>query len=65
MNRCCACGIELSEAMTLCPHHHFHDAGWAATNRIMCELLHRGLVPPRVPPADREEEFCGCFQEAA
>jgi hypothetical protein len=30
--------------------------GWAAENRIMCDLLHRGIVPPRLPPRARCDE---------
>ena len=66
MNRCNQCGIELPEALTLCPHHHLpNDQGWAATNRIMCDFVHRGLVPWRVPPAGREDDLGRCFHEAA
>lgn len=66
MNRCNQCGIELHEAFTLCPHHHVHnDPGWAATNRIMCDFVHRGLVPQRVAPANGEDDFRRCLSEAA
>jgi len=65
MNRCASCATELPRAMTLCVHHHFHDAGWAVTNRIMCDFIHRGLIPARVSALDREDELRGCLQEAA
>ena len=39
--------------------HHVPASGnaWAENNRLMCDLLHRGRVPPRLPLAEREEEF--------
>lgn len=66
MNRCNQCGIELLAAFTLCPHHYLNtDAGWATTNRIMCDFVHRGLAPAPVPPASREDELGRCLYEAA
>jgi hypothetical protein len=65
MNPCASCGAELSPAMNLCPHHHAPQAGWAATNRIMCDFVHRGIVIRRVPVAEREAETRGCLQEVA
>jgi hypothetical protein len=51
--------------MNLCPHHHVPETGWAATNRIMCDFVHRGIVIRRVPVAAREAEIRGCLQEVA
>ena len=65
MNRCASCGAEVSEAVSLCQHHHAHDIGWAATNRIMCDFVHRGAVPPRVSAPERDHDLRGCLQEAA
>jgi hypothetical protein len=66
MNRCNQCGIELSGAFTLCPHHHLHDdPGWAATNRIMCDFVHRALEPPRLPSAGHADDVARCFDEVA
>lgn len=55
MNRCASCGLELSATMTLCMHHDQREAGWADTNRIMCDLLHRHITPPRLRRADPDE----------
>jgi hypothetical protein len=41
--------------MTLCMHHDQREPGWAQTNRIMCDLLHRHIAPPRLRAADRDE----------
>lgn len=65
MNRCASCGADLSEAMSLCPQHHAQEAGWAASNRIMCDFLHRGLVPPRVRASERDADLRSCLQEVA
>lgn len=46
MSLCVHCGLPTSGARELCAHH---DAGygedWADGNRIMCDFLHRGIVP--------------------
>jgi hypothetical protein len=64
MNRCALCGTEVREAVHLCQHHHVQDIGWAATNRIMCDFLHRGMPPLRVSAPERDQDR-GCLQEAA
>ena len=40
--------------------HHAREGGdrWADNNRCMCDLLHRGRVLPRLPLAERQDEFC-------
>ncbi len=59
MSLCAACGLEISGGDTLCAHHARGDGDrWAENNRCMCDLLHRGRVPPRLLPAEREDEFC-------
>ena len=58
MSRCAHCGFEMNGDFELCPHHHMTaDGDWAAANRIMCDLLHRGKVPPRLSPEARESEL--------
>jgi hypothetical protein len=54
MSRCAQCGFELEASVELCPHHHVRDDDWAGSNRIMCDLLHRGREPARLPPSARE-----------
>ena len=66
MNRCDQCGSELAGAFTLCPHHYLHqDVGWATTNRVMCDFLHRGVVALRLSPDDREDDLYRALHEAA
>ena len=46
-----------------CAHHaEDDDDGWAENNRRMCDLLHRGRIPPRLLPAEREDEFCAAVE---
>jgi hypothetical protein len=56
-NRCAQCGLPVSGDSDLCPHHHaFGDGDWAAANRIMCDLLHRGVRPPRLNEVERNSD---------
>ena len=58
MSLCAACSVEIRDGNTLCAHHAGDgDDGWAENNRCMCDLLNRGRVPLRLPPAEREDEF--------
>jgi hypothetical protein len=65
MNLCASCGYQLPVGYALCPHHHTTDTGWARTNRVMCDLLHRGIAPLRLRARDREDEMIGRVQPAA
>ena len=60
MSLCAACGLPLFGEVALCPHHHCaYGDDWAASNRIMCNFIHRGVVPPRVLPGERNEDLWG------
>jgi hypothetical protein len=65
MSRCAWCNLEVAAGSSLCAHHDVPEAGWAASNRIMCDFLHRGLLPPRVDDRDRENDLWGCLAEVA
>ena len=55
MTICAVCATRLDGTNGLCPHHASgSDDGWALTNRIMCDLLHRGIMFSRLPEADRD-----------
>lgn len=57
MSLCASCGSELSDGSSLCRHHQLPgDDRWAEGNRILCDLLHRGKEPARLPRDDREDE---------
>jgi hypothetical protein len=52
---CAYCGHQAPAGPGLCVHHHADGtAGWAQVNRLVCDLLHRGIVPAR-PPADPDD----------
>ena len=55
---CVSCGLSLAGPAELCSHHlaDYEDqtAPWSTHNRILCDLIHRGRIPARLPLADRE-----------
>jgi hypothetical protein len=57
MARCVLCGGENDEAVTLCLHHVVGDHDWAFFNRLFCDFVHRGIVPPRPPAPESEEQW--------
>jgi hypothetical protein len=58
MSLCVACGSELTDGSLLCRHHHLGaEDHWAEGNRVLCDLLHRGKEPVRLPKEQREEEL--------
>ena len=61
-NICILCGLDSDEGL-----HDFHtkrDADdWAANNKKICDLLHRGIVPKRLDSPDRADpEYWGNLQ---
>ena len=65
MNRCALCNIEVPGRWSLCAHHDAQEIGWAASNRIMCDFLHRGVPPPRVNAGANDNDLRACLQEVA
>lgn len=56
MSACAKCGCQVANETALCPHHAAtFDDGWAATNRAMCDRLHRGTGPVRLTAAERDD----------
>ena len=46
------------KADALCPYHGSGvHASWAEGNRIVCDLLHRGVEPPRLSVEERDESW--------
>lgn len=65
MGLCASCGLSLSGDATLCPHHHaVYGDEWAAANRIMCDFLHRGVLPLRLTKRDRDDDIMECHTDA-
>jgi hypothetical protein len=57
MSLCASCGSELSDGTSLCRHHHLSlEVGWAQSNRMVCDLVHRGIQPASVSPPALEPE---------
>jgi hypothetical protein len=53
MTLCPYCGRPVIGAAELCGYHSLPDrADWASRNRIMCDLIHRGIAPPRSGASD-------------
>jgi len=52
MSLCALCGHHTLGTEEICRFHFFRppDDDWAVANRLMCDFLHRGIVPP-APPA--------------
>ena len=47
MSLCVLCAQPTLGDEAMCGYHSYHPAdGWATGNRIMCDFLHRGIVPP-------------------
>lgn len=65
MTRCALCNFEVPGARTLCAHHDVPEIGWATSNRIICDFLHRGVPPPRVNVVAYDDDLRGCLREAA
>ena len=58
MSLCVQCGHPTLGPEGLCLYHSAsHGEDWATGNRIVCDFLHRGIVPPT--PRDR----VGCSME--
>jgi hypothetical protein len=59
MSACAQCGSETGTDRALCSFHHDSSVwdDWAKANRIMCNLLHRGVEPERLTPAERDDQF--------
>ena len=66
MSLCASCGLQLSGDAGLCPHHHIAIGDdWAVANRIMCDLVHRGKIPPRLGLAERDDDCWAHVGEGA
>ena len=47
MSLCAYCSLEMQSPGVLCVRHtNVFGEDWAAGNRIICDFVHRGIVPP-------------------
>jgi hypothetical protein len=66
MSLCSVCGQCVVGSAALCAHHAAVSTdSWAASNRIMCDFLHRGVAPPRLREADRIDDIARRLAEMA
>ena len=64
MSLCASCGLQLNGDQQVCPHHHMiYGDDWSVSNRIWCAFFHRGIVPPRLPAAERDDPVCNYAAE--
>jgi hypothetical protein len=57
MSLCAYCGHSTPGVEGVCSHHSLTDSyDWALRNRIMCDFVHRGVVPVRPIEASVDEE---------
>ena len=54
MSICAVCVQSSGDAGNLCPYHVSADHEWSVANRIMCDFVHRAVVPRRLPPSERD-----------
>lgn len=54
MSVCAVCVQSSGDAGNLCPYHVSADADWSVANRIMCDFVHRAVVPRRLPRSERD-----------
>ena len=58
MSRCGLCGQPTAGPGEICVYHmSFPADDWAEGNRIMCDFVHRGIVPPAPRERANELEF--------
>jgi hypothetical protein len=66
MSLCSLCGYPTGDPDSVCRHHSAdHGDGWARGNRLMCDLLHRGIAastPEDVDRLERPERYGGSMQ---
>jgi len=54
MSLCIVCGGSSPDQGEMCSYHVTTEESWSVGNRIMCDFLHRAIVPPRLAVDDRE-----------
>ncbi len=51
-HHCSSCGCAIASG-DFCPWHGEYSDGWSRDNRAMCDLVHRGILPPTLATAER------------
>lgn len=56
MSLCVFCGQSLLGRDEVCAYHLYgNEDDWATANRVMCDFLHRGVVP--LTPSERSDSL--------
>ena len=55
MNLCIVCGQSNPDRQNFCSFHITPEENWSAANRIMCDFVHRAIVPRRLPACERDQ----------
>ena len=55
MSFCAVCGESSPDRDGLCSYHIAPEDDWAVANRIMCDFVHRAIVPRRLPATKRDQ----------
>ena len=67
MSLCAFCGHRTEDPGSVCGHHSTgHGDDWARENRLMCDLLHRGMKPStlrKADPLETPETYGGSMRE--
>jgi hypothetical protein len=54
MSLCIVCGQSNPDRDGFCSFHLTTEADWSTANRIMCDFVHRAIVPRRLPACERD-----------
>ena len=54
MSFCVVCGESSPDRDGICSYHLVGDDHWAVANRIMCDFVHRAIVPRRLRASERD-----------
>lgn len=52
---CIVCSSANPDTPGMCSFHSPREDDWSVANRVMCDLIHRGKVPVRLPTSERDE----------
>jgi hypothetical protein len=55
MSVCIVCGQSNPDRDSFCSYHITPEDNWATANRIICDFVHRAIVPRRLPASERDQ----------
>jgi hypothetical protein len=54
MSVCIVCGQSSPDRESFCSYHITPEENWSVANRIICDFVHRAIVPRRLPASERD-----------